>query len=74
MVFSFTPRDRIKCDGRLIKFGKLGYANQIGLVSVCARFQLLSLSRSDLKVPGGRVWWCGVVEAHFSVLLKPKPS
>ena len=40
-----------------------------------AKFQLLSLSRSVLKVPGGVVgWggvWCGVVEAHFSVQLKP---
>ena len=36
---------------------------------------LPSLSRSDLKVPGGVVGWCGgVVEAHFSVQLKPKPS
>ena len=49
-----------------------------GLVSVCAKFQLPSLSKSGLKVPGGVVvwWWCGggVVEAHFSVQLKPKPS
>ena len=49
-------------------------------MSVCAKFQLHSLSRSVLKVPGGGVW-CGVVvrcggvvEAHFSVQLKPKPS
>ena len=32
----------------------------VGLVSVCAKFQLPSLSRSGLKVPGGVVGW-GVV-------------
>ena len=31
-----------------------------GLVSVCAKFQLPSLSRSGVKVPGGGVGW-GVV-------------
>ena len=43
---------------------------------VCAKLQLTSLSRSGLKVPGGVVvgWGGGVVEAHFSVQLKPKPS
>ena len=45
---------------------------------VCTKFQLPSLSRSGLKVPGGGVvgWGGGgvVVEAHFSVQLKPKPS
>ena len=42
---------------------------------ICAKFQLPSLSRSGLKVPGGGVG-CGgvVVEAHFSVQLKPRPS
>ena len=47
-----------------------------GLVSVCAKFQFPSLSRSGLKVPGGGVgwWWDGVVEAHFSAQLKPLPS
>ena len=58
--------------------GKLGYVNQVGLGSVCAKFQPPSLSRSGLKVPGGVVGVvrCGrvVVEAHFSVKLKPKPS
>ena len=44
-------------------------------MSVCAKFQRPRLSRSGLKVPGGVVvGWCGVVEAHFSVQLKPKPS
>ena len=44
-------------------------------MSVCAKFQLPSLSRSGLKVPGGGgVVGCGGVEAHFSVQLKPKPS
>ena len=46
-------------------------------MSVCAKLQLSSWSRSGLKVPGGGVgWgvvWCGVVEAHFSVQLKPRP-
>ena len=47
-------------------------------MSVCAKVQLLSLSRSCLKVPVGAVG-CGVVgwgavEAHFSVQLKPRPS
>ena len=41
----------------------------VGLVRVCAKFQLPSLSRSGLKVPGGVV-----VEVHFSVQIKPKPS
>ena len=53
-------------------------------MSVCAKFQLSSWPRSGLKVPGGVVGWGGVgcsgvwcsvvVEAHFSVQLKPKPS
>ena len=47
-------------------------------MSVCAKFQLPSLSRSGLKVPGGGVQWgvvgWGVVKAHFSVQLKPRPS
>ena len=48
-------------------------------MSVCAKFQPPSLPRSRLKVPGGvvgcSVVWCGVVvEANFSVQLKPKPS
>ena len=35
--------------------------NQVqGLVSACAKFQLPSLSRSGVKVPGGVVGW-GVV-------------
>ena len=53
------------------------FLSLVGLVSVCAKFQLPSLSKSGLKVPGGVVvgWWGGlVVEAHFSVQLKPKPS
>ena len=37
--------------------GKLVYLIQVGLVSVSAKFQLSSLSKSCLKVPGG-----GVVE------------
>ena len=32
----------------------------VGLVSVCAKFQLPSLSRSGVKVPGGVVGWGGV--------------
>ena len=44
-------------------------------MSVCAKFQLSSWSRSGLKVPGGGMWWGGgAVEANFSVQLKPKPS
>ena len=48
-------------------------------MSVCAEFQLSSWSRRGLKVPGGGVGCsvvgCSVVvEAHFSVQLKPKPS
>ena len=53
------------------------FLSLVGLVSVCAKFQLPSLSKSGLKVPGGVVvvgWWGGVVEAHFSVQLKSKPS
>ena len=53
-------------------------------MSVFAKFQLSCWSRNGLKVPGGVVglgWvgcsglgWGVVVEAHFSVQLKPKPS
>ena len=45
-------------------------------MSVRVKFQLPSLSRSGTKVPGGVVvgWWGGVVEVHFSVQLKSKPS
>ena len=46
------------------------FLSLVGLVSVCAKFQLPSSSRSGLKVPGGVVWCSGVVEAHFSVQLK----
>ena len=45
---------------------------------VCAKFHLPSLSRGGLKVPGGVVGRglgeCSVVETHFSVKLKPRPS
>ena len=41
---------------------------------VCAKFQIPSLSRSGLNVPGGGVVGGGVVEAHFIVQLKPRPS
>ena len=38
------------------------FLNLVGLVSVCAKFQLPSLSRSGIKVPGGVVgWWGGGV-------------
>ena len=53
------------------------FLSLVGLLSVCAKFQLPSLSRSGLKVPGGAVgvgWWGGVVEAHFSVQLKRKTA
>ena len=44
-------------------------------MSVCAKFQRPRLSRSGLKVPGGVVVGCGgVVEAYFSIQLKPNPS
>ena len=36
----------------------------VGLVSVCAKFQLPSLSRSGVKVPGGGVG-CSVVELRL---------
>ena len=51
------------------------FLSLVGVVSVCAKFRLPSLSKSGLKVPGGVVvgWWGGV-EVHFSVQLKPKPS
>ena len=39
-------------------------------MSVCAKVLLPSLSISGLIVPGGVL----VVEAHFSVQFKPKPS
>ena len=39
------------------------FLSLVGLVSVCAKFQLPSLSKSGLKVPGGVVvgWGGGVV-------------
>ena len=53
--------------------GQLIWANYVvDLLSVCAKFQYPSLSRSGLKVHGGVVE-C-IVEAHVSVQLKPKPS
>ena len=39
----------------------------VGLVSVCAKLQPLSLSTSGLKVPGGVVVCGRVVEANHSV-------
>ena len=47
--------DRARCGG-------LGgecvlFLSLVGLVSVCAKFQLPSLSKRGLKVPGGVVWW-----------------
>ena len=36
------------------------FLSLVGLVSVCDKFQLPSLSKSGLKVPGGVVvGWCG---------------
>ena len=38
------------------------FLSLVGLVSVCAKFQLPSISRSGLKVPGGGGgvgWWGG---------------
>ena len=44
----------------LIRLGLLGYVNQVGPVSVCAKFQLPSLSRSSWIVYGcGVVVWVG---------------
>ena len=43
-------------------------------MSVCVKLQLLSFFTSGLKIPGGVVGCGGVVEAHSSVQLKPKPS
>ena len=60
------------------------FLSLVGVVSVCAKFQRPSLSRSRPKVPGGVVGCSGVgcsvvgcsvvVKAHFSVQLKPRPS
>ena len=36
------------------------FLSLVGLVSVCAKFQLSSWPRSGLKVPGGVVGWGGV--------------
>ena len=33
------------------------FISLVGLVNVCAKFQLPSLSKSGLKVPGGGVVW-----------------
>ena len=35
-----------------MRFDLIGYLNQIGLVSVCAKFQLPRLSSSGLKLVG----------------------
>ena len=42
----------------------------VGLVSVCAKFQLPSLSGSGVKVPGGGVGW-GVVGCSVVWWLRP---
>ena len=51
----------------------LGYLNQIGLVSVCAKYQLSSWSRSDWKVCAwwGGVGWGGVVGYTWQLCLTP---
>ena len=48
----------------------LGYLNKVGLVNVCAKFQLPSMSRSGLKVC---CWWGGVVE-HVATMSNLNPS
>ena len=46
------------------------FLSLVGLVSVCAKFQLSSLSESGLKVPGGGVvWWCGGVMVWLRPIL-----
>ena len=52
------------------------FLSLVGLVSVCAKFQLPSLSKSYLKFPGSGVLvcWGVVVLAHYSDQLKPEPT
>ena len=52
-VFSFLQRYRVKCGG--LGWEWVMFLSLTGLVSVCAKFQLPSLSKSGLKVPGGVV-------------------
>ena len=53
-----------------MRLGKLGYLNQVGLVSVCAKFQLSSWSRSDLIYffgwVGGWNGWLEKVELRLT--------
>ena len=46
---------------RLARLVRLGLVNLVGQVSICAKFQLPSLSGSGLKVCGSGVVWGGVV-------------
>ena len=56
LSFQFPPRDRVKCGG--LGRERVLFLSLVGLVRVCSKFQLPSLSRSGLKVPGGVVvWW-----------------
>ena len=47
------------------------FLSLVGLTSGCAKFQLLSLSKSGLKVPGGGVVWWGGVGWGVVVWLRP---
>ena len=48
------------------------FLSLVGLVSVCAKFRLPSLSKSGLKVPGGVVVWCwGAGVGGGAVWLRP---
>ena len=66
LCFQFPPMDRVKC-GRL-EWEWVLFLRLVGLVSVCAKFQLPSLSRSGLKqkVPGGVVWYGVIIFALHS--------
>ena len=45
------------------------FLSLVGLVSVCAKFQLSSLLKSGLKVPGGVVGWGGGVVGWLRPIL-----
>ena len=69
-----SPRDRVKCSGLGGVWGEYVFYC-LALEKPTYKFQPSTVPRALLEVPGGVVeGWGVVVEAHFSVQLKPKPS
>ena len=69
-----SPRDRVKCSGLEGGRGESVFYF-LALEKPTYKFLPSTVPRALLKVPGGVVvGWGVVVEAHFSVQLKPNPS